>query len=168
MWPQFNVKRPARRRMLTGAFLCLPFTNAPGKQPQAPAAIVLNALCYASYLSASTQLLCIISAFITLYPIPSTIISARSTSAVNPLTVVVTIRRAFQALNADFSDWHLPASDIPARPVQTQPDNSRLVHRFSAMNQERWIWFWLWLWLWLWLWSPNDRLKPFKNPFETV
>ncbi|ECY3652286.1 hypothetical protein AU616_22570 [Salmonella enterica subsp. enterica serovar Panama] len=37
-----------------------------------------------------------------------------------------------------FSDWHLPASDIPARPVQTQPDNSRLVHRFfSAMNQER-------------------------------
>lgn len=107
MWPQFNVKRPARRRMLTGAFLCLPFTNAPGKQPQAPAAIVLNALCYASYLSASTQLLCIISAFITLYPIPSTIISARSTSAVNPLTVVVTIkkpsrRRAFQALNADF------------------------------------------------------------------
>ncbi|EAT9632723.1 hypothetical protein FD464_23425, partial [Salmonella enterica] len=32
----------------------------------------------------------------------------------------------------------LPASDIPARPVQTQPDNSRLVHRFfSAMNQER-------------------------------
>ncbi|AXE03390.1 hypothetical protein CHD23_09405 [Salmonella enterica] len=38
-----------------------------------------------------------------------------------------------------FSDWHLPASDIPARPVQTQPDNSRLVHRFfSAMNQERW------------------------------
>lgn len=93
MWPQFNVKRPARRRMLTGAFLCLPFTNAPGKQPQAPAAIVLNALCYASYLSASTQLLCIISAFITLYPIPSTIISARSTSAVNPLTVVVTIKK---------------------------------------------------------------------------
>ncbi|EAO5315329.1 hypothetical protein AIP06_15130 [Salmonella enterica] len=37
-----------------------------------------------------------------------------------------------------FSDWHLPASDIPARPVQTQPGNSRLVHRFfSAMNQER-------------------------------
>ncbi|EAA7569306.1 hypothetical protein FQO85_13840 [Salmonella enterica] len=37
-----------------------------------------------------------------------------------------------------FSDWHLPASDIPARPVQTQPDNSRLVLRFfSAMNQER-------------------------------
>ncbi|EBV2473349.1 hypothetical protein DOA11_25010 [Salmonella enterica subsp. enterica serovar Potsdam] len=37
-----------------------------------------------------------------------------------------------------FSDWRLPASDIPARPVQTQPDNSRLVHRFfSAMNQER-------------------------------
>ncbi|EAC0961404.1 hypothetical protein EO258_23245 [Salmonella enterica subsp. enterica serovar Stanley] len=37
-----------------------------------------------------------------------------------------------------FSDWHLPASDIPAKPVQTQPDNSRLVHRFfSAMNQER-------------------------------
>ncbi|EBS3814251.1 hypothetical protein DNY50_23190 [Salmonella enterica subsp. enterica serovar Oranienburg] len=37
-----------------------------------------------------------------------------------------------------FSDWHLPASDIPARPVQTPPDNSRLVHRFfSAMNQER-------------------------------
>ncbi|EBP3213217.1 hypothetical protein AHZ37_003097 [Salmonella enterica subsp. indica] len=37
-----------------------------------------------------------------------------------------------------FSDWHLPASDIPARPVQTQPDNSRLVHRFfSAMNQEK-------------------------------
>ncbi|EDB2550591.1 hypothetical protein F9D46_15325 [Salmonella enterica] len=37
-----------------------------------------------------------------------------------------------------FSDWHLPASDIPARPVQTQPDNSRLAHRFfSAMNQER-------------------------------
>ncbi|EAZ4944535.1 hypothetical protein CBX60_15390 [Salmonella enterica subsp. enterica serovar Pensacola] len=37
-----------------------------------------------------------------------------------------------------FSDWHLPASDIPARPVQTQPDNSRLVHRFfSAMNQAR-------------------------------
>lgn len=37
-----------------------------------------------------------------------------------------------------FSDWHLPASDIPVRPVQTQPDNSRLVHRFfSAMNQER-------------------------------
>ncbi|ECZ9826948.1 hypothetical protein GVC16_003084 [Salmonella enterica] len=37
-----------------------------------------------------------------------------------------------------FSDWHLPASDIPARPVQTQPDNSRLVHSFfSAMNQER-------------------------------
>ncbi|EAQ3857831.1 hypothetical protein DS513_04315 [Salmonella enterica subsp. enterica serovar Sandiego] len=37
-----------------------------------------------------------------------------------------------------FSDWHLPDSDIPARPVQTQPDNSRLVHRFfSAMNQER-------------------------------
>ncbi|EBZ5928430.1 hypothetical protein D2122_03465 [Salmonella enterica subsp. enterica serovar Weslaco] len=37
-----------------------------------------------------------------------------------------------------FSDWHLSASDIPARPVQTQPDNSRLVHRFfSAMNQER-------------------------------
>lgn len=78
--------------MLTGAFLCLPFTNAPGKQPQAPAAIVLNALCYASYLSASMQLLCIISAFITLNPIPSTIISARSTSAVNPLTVVVTIK----------------------------------------------------------------------------
>ncbi|EAA3275469.1 hypothetical protein OK36_003920 [Salmonella enterica subsp. enterica] len=37
-----------------------------------------------------------------------------------------------------FSDWRLPASDIPARPVQTPPDNSRLVHRFfSAMNQER-------------------------------
>ncbi|WP_366547763.1 hypothetical protein, partial [Salmonella enterica] len=46
----------------------------------------------ASYLSASMQLLCIISAFITLYPIPSTIISARSTSVVNPLTVVVTIK----------------------------------------------------------------------------
>ncbi|EDD1993742.1 hypothetical protein GA255_03785 [Salmonella enterica] len=37
-----------------------------------------------------------------------------------------------------FSDWRLPASDIPARPVQTPPDNSRLVHRFfSAMSQER-------------------------------
>ncbi|EAW4991110.1 hypothetical protein FJU25_23205 [Salmonella enterica subsp. enterica] len=37
-----------------------------------------------------------------------------------------------------FSDWRLPASDIPARPVQTPPDNSRLVHRFFlAMNQER-------------------------------
>ncbi|HAD2533393.1 TPA_asm: hypothetical protein G1X33_13315 [Salmonella enterica subsp. enterica serovar Typhimurium str. SL1344] len=37
-----------------------------------------------------------------------------------------------------FSDWHLPASDIPARPVQTQPDNSRLVHRRKkTMNQER-------------------------------
>ncbi len=41
--PQINVRRPARRVMLTGAFLCLPLVACP-RQPQAPAAILLNRL----------------------------------------------------------------------------------------------------------------------------
>ncbi|EAQ9909129.1 hypothetical protein COQ75_04155 [Salmonella enterica] len=59
-----------------------------------------------------------------------------------------------------FSDWHLPASDIPARPVQTQPDNSRLVHRFfSAMNQERLV---------LVLVLALALALEFQRPFETL
>ncbi|EAO9524215.1 hypothetical protein F8C38_21720 [Salmonella enterica] len=70
-----------------------------------------------------------------------------------------------------FSDWHLPASDIPARPVQTQPDNSRLVHRFfSAMNQERLV---LVLALALESQRPFETLQePFRNrliyPVQTL
>ncbi|EAM9331010.1 hypothetical protein UJ05_004237 [Salmonella enterica subsp. enterica] len=70
-----------------------------------------------------------------------------------------------------FSDWRLPASDIPARPVQTPPDNSRLVHRFfSAMNQERLV---LVLALALESQRPFETLQePFRNrliyPVQTL